>query len=304
MALITLNISRIGTVPLETAVNKIIDDRMILRASDNGASDTIIKVLDNGEIVEWLCTSTIAQVKTNLETYATDNPFMYFLPTQRDGVNLTYNKTMIPFAAINNVQGDILTAVYTGGIAPIREIYTGSAITPSDIYDLIDTASLTAQFKLLTSATKINNINVLAATILINDSNIQSVSTPVLGVRTYQYQFPNNIGVIVAKEVFTYTLTSPTFGPGDTLTHIYVQPVGGVISGNVNSLPMQTALNKADIKAWIAGIVLTAGESTGTITVTGNATSMVITIPNSTLPFLYNYELISAVSTQTLFVKS
>lgn len=303
MASITLNISRIGTVPLETAVDKIIDDSMILRASDNGDGDTIIKVLDNGKSIEWLCTSTIAQVKTNLETYATGNPFMYFLPTQRDGVNLVYNKTLIPFASINNVQANILTTVGIGGIAPVREIYTGNAITPSDIYDLIDTASLTANFKLLTSATKINNINVINEILLINNSNIQSVSAPILGFRTYQYQFPNNIGAIVAKEVATYTYTSPAFLSGVTLDTITTNTGNGVanVANAMGNLATTTSGNRTAIKNAIVALISAANESSGTVTVTGSATSLVITIPNSTWVFVN--AIISTPNT-TAFVKS
>jgi hypothetical protein len=279
---------------------------MILRASDNGASDTIIKVLNDGQVIEWLCTSTIAQVKTNLETYATDNPFMYFLPTQRDGVNLIYPKTMIPFASINSVQTTTLTAVLVGGIAPIVEHYTGSAMNPSEIYDLIDTASLTGDFKLLTSATKINNINVVDGEILINNSNIQSVSTPTLGFRTYQYQFPNNVGAITAKEVFTYTYTSPTFGGSDTLTSLTTNTGNGVanVVHTMGALPMQTVNNKAAIKTAIIALFTAAGESYTSITVGGNATTMTITIVGSTWIWINGIILITATPTTTNFVKS
>jgi hypothetical protein len=226
------------------------------------------------------------------------------LPTQRDGVNLIYNKTLIPFASINNVQANILTAVGIGGIAPVREIYTGNAITPSDIFDLIDTANLLADFKLLSSATKINNINVTNGILVINNSNIQTISTATLGFRTYQYQFPNNIGTIIAKEVATYTYTAPTFGVGDTLTQITTHPVGGNSTGTTISLPIQTAPNKSQVKLFVESILAAANETSGTVTVTGNSTSMVITIPNSTLPFVSTTLLISATPTTTAFIKS
>lgn len=303
MAAITLNISKRGVTTLPTATNVVIEDTQIVMAVDNGANNTIVTVLSNGGVENWVCTSTIAQVKTNLETYAIDNPFMYILPTYKNGLPLSYPKTLVPFASINTCIGSTLTCQLTTGAQPLVAVFKGN-LSPADIYDLIDTATLTANFKYLTSVTRNNNAPCAEMTVLVNAANINTITLIGSGVRNYQYSYPTHIGTIIGKEVATYRYTAPTFGVGDTLTQITTRPVGGSTTGTTTSLPIQTAPQKANVKLFVESILAAANETSGTVTVTGISTSMVITVPNSTLPFISTTLLISATPTTTAFFKS
>lgn len=303
MALITVNVSAQGTNGFATPQDLTIDTGSIQYLLDGGATSTLRVVYQNSTQDWQLTTDYSASVAI---IYAADPLWMGLTPTSFNGAPLYYHNVFFPFSAINYFSGGQMVLSPNGAPQGTQCVFGTPGTTASAIYDIMISSGVNLDFSLISSATIVNATATPSTTILINRANVQNlILTSTAGVREWIYNFGNSTGKILGKETHTYTYTSPTFGAGDTMTTLTVQPLGGApIAHAMGGLAIQSAPNKTAVANAIKAYITSLGETYTNVLVTGSTTSMVIQALDCTLPLNSATLSISSVATTTDFVAS
>lgn len=282
MALITVNVSAQGTNGFATPQDLTIDTGSIQYLLDGGKRSTLRVVYQNSTQDWQLTTDYSASVAI---IYAADPLFMGLTPTSFNGAPLYYHNVFFPFSAINYFSGGQMVLSPNGAPQGTQCVFGTPGTTASAIYDIMISSGVNLDFSLISSATIVNAVATPSTTLLINRVNVQNLILTKAGVREWIYDFGNSTGKILGKETHTYTYTSPTFGAGDTMTTLTVQPLGSApIAHAMGGLAIQSAPNKTAIANAIKAYITSLGETCTNVLVTGNTTSMVIQALGCTLP--------------------
>lgn len=303
MALITVNVSAQGTTGFATPKDLVIDTGSIQYLLDGGTTSTLRVVYQNSTQDWQLTTDYSASVAI---IYAADPLFMGLTPTSFNGAPLYYHNVFFPFSAVNYFSGGQMVLSPNGAPKGTQCVFGVPGITAAQIFSIMISSGVNLDFSLISSASIVNAVATPSTTILINRANIENlILTSTAGVREWVYNFGNSTGKILGKEAHTYTYTSPTFGSGDTMSTLTVQPLGSEpIAHAMGALPIQSSPNKTAVANAIKAYITSLGEAYTNVLVTGNTTSMVIQALGCTLPLNSATLSISSVATTTAFVVS